>query len=307
MTTPVCFDDIRLSYGNVTALDGLSTAFHPGFNVVLGPNGSGKTTLFRIGAGVLPPDEGSVTIDGTDPFVDQSVKTRIGYLPHGTPLNGQLTVRENLDYWGRVLGLDAGTRDDRIERTGATMNVGDLLNRSATDLSRGQRQRVTVARVLLGDPEVLFLDEPTTGLDPSAAKSLRDQLDGLAAEGRTLCYSTHNLYEAELLADELTVVKAGRVVAQGVKDLLLAQLRGEGTREVRIEADADAETFDVLEIEAHQVQDGWVVTLPADRSVSDLVTSLVERGVAIERVHETEASLEELYGQLTADEEVLER
>ena len=307
MTTPVTFDDIRLSYGNVTALDGLSTTFDPGFNVVLGPNGSGKTTLFRVGAGVLPPDEGNVAIDGTDPFADQSVKTRIGYLPHGTPLNGQLTVRDNLDYWGRILGLDAGTRDDRIGRTTATMDVDDLLDRPATDLSRGQRQRVTIARVLLGDPEVLFLDEPTTGLDPTTAKSLREQLDGLAAEGRTLCYSTHNLYEAELLADELTVIKAGRVVAQGAKDILIGQLRGEGTREVRIEADADAETFDALDIEAREVQDGWIVTLPEDRSVSDLVTSLVERGVAIERVHETEASLEELYSQLTADEEVLVR
>ncbi len=306
-TAVVAFDDVRLSYGDVTALDGLTTTFDAGFNVVLGPNGAGKTTLFRVGAGILPPDDGGVTIDGTDPFVDQSVKTRIGYLPHGTPLNGQLTARENLDYWGRVLGLDAGTRDDRIERTAASMDVQGLLDRPATALSRGQRQRVTIARMLLGDPAVLLLDEPTTGLDPSAAKSLRDQLDGLAAAGRTLCYSTHNLYEAELLADELTVLKAGRVVAQGPKDALVGQLRGDGTREVRIEADADAGTFDALGVDAREVRDGWVVTLPADRSVSDLVTSLVERGVAIERVSEAEASLEELYGELTTDEEVQSR
>jgi ABC-type multidrug transport system ATPase subunit len=218
-----------------------------------------------------------------------------------------LTVRENLEYWGRILGLAAGTRTDRIERVAESMAVDALLDRPATALSRGQRQRVTIARMLLGDPSVLFLDEPTTGLDPSAAKSLRDHLDGLAAEGRTLCYSTHNLYEAELLADELTVVKSGRVVAQGPKDALIRQLRGEGTREVRLRADTEADTFDALGVEARELQDDWVVTLPPDQSVSDLVASLVERGVAIERVHETEASLEDLYGQLTADEEVVAR
>jgi ABC-type multidrug transport system ATPase subunit len=307
MTAPVSFDEVELSYGGVMALDGLSTEFEPGLNVVLGPNGAGKTTLFRIGAGVLPPDSGGVAIDGTDPFTDQSVKTRIGYLPHGTPLNGQLTVRENLEYWGRILGLDASTRNDRVEQVAGSMDVDALLDRSATALSRGQRQRVTIARMLIGDPTVLFLDEPTTGLDPSAAKSLRDQLDELAAEGRTLCYSTHNLYEAELLADELTVIKSGRVVAQGPKDALIRQLRGEGVREVRLRADTEAETFEALGVEAREVRDDWIVTLPADQAVSDLVASLVERGVAIERVYETETSLEDLYGQLTADEEVVAR
>ncbi|WP_254768492.1 ABC transporter ATP-binding protein [Salinilacihabitans rarus] len=304
---PVEIDDVRLSYGDVTALDGLSMAFDPGFNVVLGPNGAGKTTLFRVGAGLLPPDGGDVTIDGTDPFADPSVKTRIGYLPHGTPLNGQLTVRENLDYWGRVLGLDARTRAERIERTTATMVVDGLLDRSATELSRGQRQRVTIARLLLGDPQVLFLDEPTTGLDPSAAKALRNQLAGLASEGRTLCYSTHNLYEAELLADELVVIKDGRAVAHGPKDELVGRLRGEGAREIRIEAAVDPETFTEIGVEARDVRDGWVVTLPAEWSVSDLVTSLVGHGVAIEAVHEEEASLEELYSLLTEDEEVRAR
>lgn len=307
MTAPVSFDDVRLSYGDVTALDGLSTEFNPGLNVVLGPNGAGKTTLFRIGAGVLPPDNGTVTIDGTNPFADQSIKTRIGYLPHGTPLNGQLTVRDNLDYWGRILGLDARTRNERIDQTSETMDVDSLLDRPATALSRGQRQRVTIARMLLGEPTVLFLDEPTTGLDPSAAKSLRAQLDGLAAEGRTLCYSTHNLYEADLLADELTIVKSGRIVAQGPKDALMSQIRGEGAREIRVQTDAGADTFDAIGVNAYNEQDGWVVTLPADQSVSDLIAALVEEGVAIERVHETEASLEDLYGQLTEDEEVTAR
>jgi ABC-type multidrug transport system ATPase subunit len=201
-----------------------------------------------------------------------------------------------------VLGLDARSRAERIEQTTATMAVDELLDRPATELSRGQRQRVTITRLLLSDPRVLFLDEPTTGLDPSAARALRNQLDGLASEGRTLCYSTHNLYEAELLADQLVVIKDGGVVAHGPKDELVGRLKGERSREVRIEADTDSGTFAEIGVEARDVQDGWVVTLPSEWSVSDLVRSLVERGVAIEAVHEEEASLEELYGQLTEDE-----
>ncbi|WP_171052424.1 ABC transporter ATP-binding protein [Haloterrigena sp. H1] len=289
----------------MTALDGLSITFDPGFNVVLGPNGSGKTTLFRVGAGVLPPDNGEVTIDGTNPVSDPSVKTQIGYLPHGTPLNGQLTVRENLDYWGRVLSLDAQTRAERIEQTTATMDVESLLDRAATDLSRGQRQRVTITRLLLSDPRVLFLDEPTTGLDPSAARALRDQLDGLASEGRTLCYLTHNLYEAELLADELVVIKNGTVVASGPKEELVGRLKGEGSREIRIEADVRSEIFDRVGVEARDVRDGWIVTLPTEQSVSELIASLVEHGAAIEAVHEEEATLEDLYSKLTEDEEMM--
>lgn len=302
MSATVSVQDVQLSYGRVSALDRISVEFEPGFNVVLGPNGAGKTTLFRVGAGVLPPDDGTVRIEGSDPFLDQSVKTRIGYLPHGTPLNPQLTVRENLDYWGRILGLDPGAREDRIQAVTTTLHLEELLDRKATDLSRGQRQRVTIARLLVGDPSVLFLDEPTTGLDPSAARKLREELDELAAEGRTLCYSTHNLYEAELLADELTVIKGGAVVAKGQKDELLSQIRGEGTREIRLETDATQETFDAIGIEARREPHGWIVTVTEAQSVSELITELVERGLRIERVEERETSLEDLYDRLTEGE-----
>ncbi|WP_458189067.1 ATP-binding cassette domain-containing protein [Haladaptatus sp. NG-WS-4] len=249
--------------------------------------------------GFFPPDQGQVRIDGTDPFADQSVKKAVGYLPHGTPLNPRLTVRENLDYWGRILGLDADQREERIEQTTATADVDELLDRSGTDLSRGQRQRVTIARLLLGDPTVLFLDEPTTGLDPTAAGSSGSDSTRLAAEGRTLCYSTHNLYEAELLADELTVVSDGIVVAQGPKEELIGQLRGEGTREVVVETDAGATAFEAVGVDARPGQNGWVVTLPPERSVSSLVSALVDRGVVIESVREETTSLEDLYRELT--------
>jgi ABC-type multidrug transport system ATPase subunit len=302
MQVSLSFDDIRLSYGDVTALDGLSAEFSSGLNVVLGPNGAGKTTLFRVGAGVLPPDAGQVRIGGVDPFVDRSVKTDVGYLPHGTPLNPRLTVRENLDYWGRILGIDADRRAERIERASAEADAAELLDRPGTDLSRGQRQRVTIARLLLGEPTVLFLDEPTTGLDPTAAGNLRERLDALAAGGRTLCYSTHNLYEAELLADELTVVRDGTVVAQGPKEELVDRLRGDGTRSVVVQTDAGSEAFDALGVDARPTGEGWVVALPEDRSVSDLVSGLVDRGVAVEGVHEQSKTLEELYSELTGGE-----
>jgi ABC-type multidrug transport system ATPase subunit len=177
------------------------------------------------------------------------------------------------------------------------MRLGDLADRAETDLSRGQKQRVMIARCLLSDPTVLFLDEPTSGLDPTAAASLRDRLATLADEGRTLCYSTHNLYEAERMADELTVVRDGRVVAQGPEAALSEQLRS-GVTAVRVRADATAGDFDALGFEASQDGEGWLVQLTADRTVPDLVRALVERGVDIAGVWPEETSLEELYREL---------
>ena len=302
MTAPLRFEDITVTYGEVSALTDVTTQFDPGFNVVLGPNGSGKTTLFRVGSGVLPPDAGTVTVDGTDPFESPGVKRSVGYLPHGTPLNARLTVRENLDYWGRVHGFDAATRATHIERVAGTMDLSELLARPATDLSRGQRQRVTIARCLLSDPGTLFLDEPTTGLDPTAAQALRERLAALADEGRTLCYSTHNLYEAELLADSLTVIRDGAVVAEGPKSELLDRLRRDGTIRVRLSCDATMEDFEALGLEARKENTEWYVEVPPGERVADLIRELVTREVAIRAVIPEEPTLEELYRDLAGGE-----
>lgn len=293
------FEDVSVTYSDVTALSEVTTEFDAGFNVILGPNGAGKTTLFRVGAGVLPPDTGTVRVEGVDPFETPEIKRSIGYLPHGTPLNHRLTVRENLDYWGRVHGFDTETRAAHIDRVADTMDLTDLLSRPGTNLSRGQKQRVTIARCLLPNPAVIFLDEPTTGLDPTAATALRERLADLADEGRALCYSTHNLYEAELLADELTVIRDGTVVAQGPEEELTATLREGGTTQVRVSCDADQDTFEGLGVEARRNGNDWLVELPADQRVPDLVRNLVDRNIAIGAVYPEEVSIDDLYRELT--------
>ena len=302
-SVPLAFEDITVRYGKVTALSEVTTTFDPGLNVILGPNGSGKTTLFRVGAGVLPPDSGDVRIEGTDPFVNPGVKRSIAYLPHGTPLNAQLTVRENLEYWGRVHGFDSERRERHIDRVADTMDLTPLLNRPGTDLSRGQKQRVTIARCLLPDPSIIILDEPTTGLDPATADALRDRLDSLADEGRTLCYSTHNLYEAEILADQLTIIRNGRIVTQGPKTELIERLQSGEPTAVRLSCDATKDDFDALGVQARRDGEEWVVDLPPDRIVSDLVRDLVGRDVAIRAVRPEEATIEQLYREFTEDDE----
>jgi ABC-type multidrug transport system ATPase subunit len=236
------------------------------------------------------------------PIPTDAPKRSIGYLPNGTPLNPRLTVRQNLEFWGRVHGFDAATRSAQVERVGEGMGLRDLLGRKGTDLSRGQKQRVTIARCLLPDPSVLFLDEPTTGLDPTAAAALRNRLAELANEGRTLCYSTHNLYEAELLADELTVVRNGEVVAQGPEAELSANLRGGGSTSVTLSCDASPDDFAALGVQVTREGGDWRVDLPPDRRVSDLVRELVGRDVAIEGVWPEETSLEDLYRELAGGE-----
>ena len=298
MSSTLQFEDVTVTYGDVSALSDVTTEFEPGFNVVLGPNGAGKTTLFRVGAGVLPPDSGTVEIGGTNPFQHPGVKRSIGYLPHGTPLNARLTVRENLDYWGRVHGFDAATRERQIERVTETMNLGDLLSRAGTDLSRGQKQRVTIARCLMSDPSVIFLDEPTTGLDPTAAESLRTQLASLADEGRTLCYSTHNLYEADQLADQLIIIRDGGVVAQAPIEELTASVQN-AERTARVSCNATAADFNALDVQATMKDGDWVVELPPGYQVPELIRDLVARDISIQAVYPEEATLEDVYRELT--------
>ncbi|MEF8901469.1 MAG: ATP-binding cassette domain-containing protein [Halovenus sp.] len=142
------------------------------------------------------------------------------------------------------------------------MDLTTLLTRPGTDLSRGQKQRVTIARCLLPDPSVIFLDEPTTGLDPRVADALRHSLADLADEGRTLVYSTHNHYEAEMLADQLTIIRDGRIVTQGPKAALMDRLQGGGATGVRLSCDATKDDFEALGVQARVEAGEWFVDLP---------------------------------------------
>jgi ABC-2 type transport system ATP-binding protein len=188
---------------------------------LLGPSGSGKTTLMRAIVGVQIVRSGEVTVLGR-PAGAPALRTRVGYVTQAPSVYGDLTVRENLRYFARVLGATTARIDETIAGTGLT----EQSNQVVATLSGGERSRASLAVALLGDPELLVLDEPTVGLDPVLRTELWRQFHELADEGKTVLVSTHVMDEAER-CDELILMREGRIVATGRPRTLLEQTESE--------------------------------------------------------------------------------
>jgi heme ABC exporter ATP-binding subunit CcmA len=187
---------------------------------ICGPNGSGKTTLLRAIAGVLRPLAGSIRVAGVDVYANARGKLGIGYLPHRPSLCPDLTVAENLEYWGRVSGLGGQDLFKCAHLVREQLNLSDLWDRPASQLSRGQRQRVALARTLLHQPRVLILDEPTTGFDFEAQATFAALL---GMTGCTILFSTHCVSEIADIASTCLTVANGRVTLhENARDLVAA-------------------------------------------------------------------------------------
>ena len=204
--------DVRRSFGDVLAVDSISLTARPGeVTALIGPNGSGKTTLLLMLATLLVPDAGSIRIDGLDPVTQPlQVRERIGWMPDGFGTWDALTVREVLLTVAAAYRIPPPVACARADELMQTVHLADLADRRARVLSRGQMQRLGLARALINDPSVLLLDEPASGLDPRSRIELRDVLRGLAAQGRTILVSSHILTELQEVADRAVIVARGR-------------------------------------------------------------------------------------------------
>ena len=208
---------LKKRYGRKSpwALDDLTCHFPRGAICgLVGPNGAGKTTLYSVICGFLPPDEGTVDILGTGPFDPWRLRGRLGVLPQDAALDERLTCREFLLYMGALQGLDDVRAADAADRSLAEVNLVDRANERVAALSHGMRRRLSAASALLGEPELVLLDEPMAGLDPIQAASLRAAL--VHQRGRsTVVVSSHNLVELERICDWIVVLERGQLVRQG--------------------------------------------------------------------------------------------
>ena len=204
---------IHKSFGEVHAVRGLSFAAHDGkITGLLGPNGAGKSTTLRVLCTLLKPDQGTATIDGADVVTDGlSARRKIGSLPHGSGLYPRLTARENIAYYARLCGLDRDDIADRVEEIIKTLDIGDFADRRAKGFSHGQRTKTALGRALVHDPQNLILDEPTTGLDVMATRSLRELIVKLKAEGRCVLFSSHVMQEVAALCDDICIIAHGKI------------------------------------------------------------------------------------------------
>jgi ABC-2 type transport system ATP-binding protein len=222
MTEPaVVVEDLHVAYGTTWALDGVDLDVPRGSTLgVLGHNGAGKTTLIRVLTTLVQPNVGRVTIDGFDVVADANrVRRRVGVTGQYAGLDEFLTGRENLELVARLTGLGRGSRQ-RVSDLVDELALNDIAARRVGELSGGSRRRIDLAASLVGSPAVLFLDEPTTGLDPAGRAGLWDVVEQLTATGTTVVLTTQYLEEADRLADDIVVLDHGRVAARGTPTAL---------------------------------------------------------------------------------------
>jgi lipooligosaccharide transport system ATP-binding protein len=219
------------SFGDLVAVDGVDFDVQRGEAFgFLGPNGAGKTSTMRMIGCVSPPSGGTLRILDLDPQADgAAIRARLGVVPQQDTLDLELTVRENLVIYGRYFGLSRREMRERADQLLEFVQLSDRANDRVEPLSGGMKRRLTIARSLVNDPEVLLLDEPTTGLDPQARHVVWDRLFRLKQRGVTLVLTTHYMDEAEQLCDRLVVMDKGQIVAAGSP---LELIRRYSTREV---------------------------------------------------------------------------
>jgi lipooligosaccharide transport system ATP-binding protein len=224
---------LRKAYGSRVAVDGVDFEVEPGICFgFLGPNGAGKTTTMKTIYGLASVDGGELRVLGMDARRDRRrIKARLGVVPQETNLDGELTVRENLRYQAGYFGLDGPAIAERIDELLEFALLTERADEVPWALSGGMKRRLLIARALINDPELVVLDEPTTGLDPQARLAVWQALDSLRRRGVTLLLTTHYMEEAARLCDRLLIMDEGRIVAEGEPAALVREHVGEGTLE----------------------------------------------------------------------------
>ncbi|MGD0053837.1 MAG: ATP-binding cassette domain-containing protein [Acidimicrobiales bacterium] len=244
------------SFGEITAVDGVSFTIERGESFgFLGPNGAGKTSTMRMMSAVSQPTSGSLSILGLDPRTDgPTIRNRLGVVPQEDTLELELSVRLNLEMFGRYFDLSRRTVRERANELLEFTQLSERANDKVDDLSGGMKRRLTIARALINRPEVLILDEPTTGLDPQARHLLWERLYRLKREGVTLVITTHYMDEAEQLCDRLVVMDHGTIVAEGAPRELIARHSTREVVELRFGTDSHEHLHDALAPLAERVE-----------------------------------------------------
>jgi lipooligosaccharide transport system ATP-binding protein len=224
---------LRKTYGERVAVNGIDFEVEPGICFgFLGPNGAGKTTTMKMIYGLASVDGGELRVLGLDAERDRrAIKERLGVVPQETNLDGELTVRENLIFQAGYFGLGRSEVEERVDRLLEFARLRDRAKEVPWELSGGMKRRLLIARALVNDPELVVLDEPTTGLDPQARLAVWQALSSLRERGVTLLITTHYMDEAARLCDRLLIMDEGEIVAEGSPQELISEHVGEGTLE----------------------------------------------------------------------------
>jgi ABC-2 type transport system ATP-binding protein len=303
-------------YGSRRAIDGITFKVERGEVLgFLGPNGAGKTTTMRIITGFMPPTGGTVSVAGFDIF-RQSIEARrrIGYLPESVPLYTDMTVGSYLDFMSKIKGVPRARRREQRDRVMEATRIEDRVGQIIGKLSKGYRQRVGLAQALLGEPDVLILDEPTVGLDPRQITEVRDLIKGFGQD-HAVILSTHILPEVSMVCSRVLIVDDGKEVAEDTPENLMRQLQGSEAVQVVVRGPRAA-VIDRL----RAVPKVMAVTLAGDGAADgvasytigtdpgadvreDLARAVVEGGFGLVELRMAGVSLEDVFLRLTTEED----
>jgi ABC-2 type transport system ATP-binding protein len=299
-------EGLRKSYKDVRALDGVDLRAPAGTVLgLLGPNGAGKTTAVRILTTLLPPDGGSARVAGLDVVREAArLRTQIGLAGQYAAVDENLTGAENLEMVGRLYHLPNGQPRARAAELLERFDLSAAADRLVRTYSGGMRRRLDLAAALVARPPVLFLDEPTTGLDPRSRIALWETIEGRVADGTTVLLTTQYLDEADRLADRISVIDSGRVIAEGSSDELKDQVGGERL-DVKLESDADAEAaiaaLEPIAAERPALADGFLRMPVRERkgAIAEAVRRLNDADVGIDDVAMRRPTLDDVFLTLT--------
>jgi ABC-2 type transport system ATP-binding protein len=296
------FDNLVKSYGNTPALRGVSFDVHAGeIFGLLGPNGAGKSTLIRILMDIIRPDSGQVRVFG-EPRRRHHLD-RLGYLPEERGLYKKLSVTDVMTYFGALKGMSRPEAKRRSAEWLARVELPHVASWKIERLSKGMSQKVQIASVLLCDPELCVLDEPTTGLDPVNVRLVQDLLIERRRNGRTTILSTHQMNQVEALCDRVALINQGRLMVYGEVD----EVRRRHSRpEVRVHARGGLPTVAGVTAIADDGNGSWRLMLPEDTAPSDVLARLIQAGATIDRFEPMLAPMEDIFLQVVREGQSLQ-
>jgi ABC-2 type transport system ATP-binding protein len=285
--------ELRKSFGQIAAVVGVSFDIRDGETFgLLGPNGAGKSTTIGMLTGVIRPDSGTVLVDGAKPPSDAATRKSIGVAPQALSLYEELTAAENLRFFARLYGLSGARLRQRIDWALDFAGLGDRRNDRVKTFSGGMKRRLNLTVALVHDPQIIFLDEPTVGVDPQSRNHIFERIEQLRVEGRTVIYTTHYMEEAQRLCDRVAIMDHGAVLDLDTVPALVGRYGGRAV--VKAELTRQPADESILPAPA----DGLSLRFESDRPLEE-IGRLSSAGVSFQTLEVTKPDLETVFLTLT--------